>query len=258
MPPTIAIHSPRIGGAAVSIPDAVSWRRARAGRIARRSLYVALAAVPLLVLLYFFVDRPLSEAFRGWRDFPGYQFVRFIQQFGEGKWYIVPGLVAALVLYLARSAYWRPPLYVALAVALSGIAVNVLKVIFGRYRPSRFFDDGDYGFAFFELASNARSFPSGHSTTVFAAAMALALLMPRLRIVWFTLAATLAFTRVVTGAHYLSDVIAGAWMGTVSALLLAVYLFPPPSAGPSDQDAKRSRNESRPLDVSSTTSAPPG
>ena len=51
-------------------------------------------------------------------------------------------------------------------------------------------------------------------------ACALALLYPRLRALWFAAAAVVAASRVIVGAHYPGDVLAGAWFGVVITLAL--------------------------------------
>ncbi len=65
------------------------------------------------------------------------------------------------------------------------------------------------------------SFPSGHSTTVFAAAVALGFIFPRARAAWLVAAVVIAASRVLVGAHYPSDVVAGAALGACVAYLLA-------------------------------------
>jgi undecaprenyl-diphosphatase len=69
------------------------------------------------------------------------------------------------------------------------------------------------------------SMPSGHATIAFAIAAALLLALPELRRRWWCVAGLLAWaaltaaSRVVLGVHYLTDVLAGALLGTASALL---------------------------------------
>jgi undecaprenyl-diphosphatase len=62
--------------------------------------------------------------------------------------------------------------------------------------------------------------PSGHSTAVFAAAVAIGAVWPQARVPVWTYAAIIAASRVVVSAHYPSDVIAGALVGTGSALFI--------------------------------------
>lgn len=67
--------------------------------------------------------------------------------------------------------------------------------------------------------SQEPSFPSDHATFGFAIAIALFLVSRRIGILTLLFAALIAFSRVYTGEHYVSDVIAGALIGGVIALL---------------------------------------
>ncbi|MEZ4530536.1 MAG: phosphatase PAP2 family protein [Thermomicrobiales bacterium] len=64
------------------------------------------------------------------------------------------------------------------------------------------------------------SFPSDHATFGFAVAVAIVLAQRRIGLLALALATALAFARVYVGEHYLGDVIAGALIGTVSAILV--------------------------------------
>jgi membrane-associated phospholipid phosphatase len=198
-------------------------RAEEAMRLLRRGFRALWWVVPVLVLLIMYVDRPVAESWHDAQDKPAYAFFNAADELGEGDWYILPGLCLALGMGLAGSAHWRKPLYVAVSVIVSGIAVNLIKAFLGRYRPVRYFENGDYGFNFLELSASMRSFPSGHTTTAFAVAVALGLLFPRTRILWWSVAGLVGLGRIATGAHFPSDVVAGAWLGTVTAMVLSVY-----------------------------------
>ncbi|RCW25802.1 undecaprenyl-diphosphatase [Ciceribacter lividus] len=113
-------------------------------------------------------------------------------------------------------------LYLFATVALSGLSANLIKRAIGRARPIQFEEWG--AFAFSPFAGNARfeSFPSGHATTIGALFMALALLLPRYRVVLAMLAVWLGMTRVMVGAHYPSDVTAGLAFGAWFSLFIAI------------------------------------
>ena len=64
------------------------------------------------------------------------------------------------------------------------------------------------------------SLPSGHAVDAFAAAMAIGALWPRTRPLLWTYAVIIAVSRVVLTAHFPSDVLAGAMVGVVGALLV--------------------------------------
>jgi dolichol-phosphate mannosyltransferase len=70
--------------------------------------------------------------------------------------------------------------------------------------------------------AHLNSFPSGHLSITAALAVATALLFPRLAVVAYAYVAAVAFTRVMFGAHFPFDVVAGTALGIASALLVAV------------------------------------
>ena len=59
------------------------------------------------------------------------------------------------------------------------------------------------------------SFPSGHSITAFAIAIAIGLFYPYLQLCLLVVALLIAASRIVLGMHFLSDVLAGSTIGVV-------------------------------------------
>ncbi len=112
-----------------------------------------------------------------------------------------------------------------LSVAGAGLLVTVVKRLIGRARPHVALRlpgaEPQLTFDWLSWKASYASFPSGHSTTVFATAVAFALLFPRARWPLLALAVLVAATRVVLGAHYPSDVIAGACVATAFVLWMA-------------------------------------
>ena len=98
-------------------------------------------------------------------------------------------------------------------VIASVIIAPTLKFIVGRERPSEAGDDSD---VFAPFSGNA-SFPSGHATQAFTVASVFAFTYddhPLVGGVAFTLAAGVGLSRINSNAHYASDVVAGAILGT--------------------------------------------
>ncbi|WP_181409754.1 phosphatase PAP2 family protein [Martelella alba] len=161
----------------------------------------------------------------------------FASGFGNSAWIIVGALAALLLALVAwRLAVRRRPRAQALILAQSavfflitivgsGITVNLIKRVIGRARPSEFIHHGIFSFEPFSFNAHFASFPSGHATTVGAFFAALSFFLPRYRLAFFIAAAWLAVGRVIVGAHYPSDVVAGlaygGWFSYAVAILFA-------------------------------------
>lgn len=64
------------------------------------------------------------------------------------------------------------------------------------------------------------SFPSNHAVNCFAAATLLAWYYPYVRLIFFFVAALVAYSRVYVGVHFPSDVVAGALIGFIIAAVI--------------------------------------
>jgi membrane-associated phospholipid phosphatase len=146
-----------------------------------------------------------------------------------------PGaLVASTVLFVAGRASGKPAVAVPALRALESIIVSGVitgggKVLVGRERPDAARGDAKVfrpgrGFS----SSDFQSFPSGHATAAFAAAMAVdiegARYWPRARPYVAPLlyggATLVGVSRIYHDRHWSSDVVAGAAVGTITARLL--------------------------------------
>ena len=149
---------------------------------------------------------------------------RVVTVAGLGSWYLWPlglgatGLIAASFT-VAKGKAERARLYrqwawilifAFLAVLLSGLLVDVIKVAVGRARPKLLELVGFYGFLPVNFRADYHSFPSGHAATAASVALALTYLRPELR--WLALAYALPIvaSRVIVNAHFLGDVVGGA------------------------------------------------
>lgn len=135
---------------------------------------------------------------------------------------------ARLSLSFDGEARWRSWSYAAgfafAAVAASGIATNIVKALLGRFRPKLYFRDQLYGFDFFHWKSDYLAFPSGHTTTAFAVATVLTILWPRHVAAYFLLALLVAASRVLSNAHWVSDVLGGGFVG-IAVTLYVRHVF---------------------------------
>jgi len=156
-----------------------------------------------------------------------------LTRLGKSDWILV-GTGLFLVWALARDAaalrrrprcaHWARAavaLYLFLSVAVAGLIAVLLKYAIGRARPELLEEFGPYSFQALAFDPDWASFPSGHATTAMALAVALGLLVRRLRAAIICAGLWIAFSRVANGAHYPSDSLAGCLLGGATAWLLA-------------------------------------
>ena len=123
-----------------------------------------------------------------------------------------------MVAFAAAIVLRRPVLFgmVLLAEVLGESAASGLKQLFDRHRPPLRLGEPQ---PLVRLPPSP-AFPSGHATTSFACALVLSAALPRLRWPLLALAALIAFSRVYNGVHYPLDVLAGALLGALIALVV--------------------------------------
>lgn len=123
----------------------------------------------------------------------------------------------------------------------SGVTVQLLKNIFSRERPSSASVSGGKWngvFARFKKGNKNKSianfdaFPSGHSTTAFAAASTLSYFYPdgAVPYVAYTLATAVSISRVMEATHWVSDCVLGAGIGYLSTQLIIKWNYFPSNA----------------------------
>ena len=113
------------------------------------------------------------------------------------------------------------PAFLFLSIAVSGFVVDVLKVVFGRARPKLLFQSDVYGFAWLMWHPDHWSFPSGHSATIVALMTALWFLWPQHVLFYVLVAMIVSVSRLVVGAHYLADSLAGALVAVLTTRWVA-------------------------------------
>lgn len=142
-------------------------------------------------------------------------FFRFITRFGDGGIFWIAVCVCLLLAVKTRREIGLPA---AMSLALNALATNVfLKRMIARIRPYDWVTD----LQILTRQPHDFSFPSGHSAASFSVAMAIYLSgHKRAGTVALIFAALIAVSRLYLGVHYPTDVLAGAAIGCLSALVI--------------------------------------
>jgi undecaprenyl-diphosphatase len=109
------------------------------------------------------------------------------------------------------------------AVLVPVLAGEAIKWIAGRGRPFVGGKANAFNFVPFSGTEAYASLPSSHAITAFALAFAVAALWPRARAVMIVYAIVIAATRLLLLAHHPSDVVAGALIGAIGAMVVRYW-----------------------------------
>jgi membrane-associated phospholipid phosphatase len=133
-------------------------------------------------------------------------------------------LVVVLMWRLDPMRRWAVPGVAATAIC-SGLAADGVKMLIARARPHSFNFLGSVWSSFGpwlplgSLGSASQSFPSAHTATAVGLAIALMCIYPAARGLFCFLPFLVAYQRIDSGAHFLSDVLCGAAVACLVASL---------------------------------------
>jgi undecaprenyl-diphosphatase len=148
-----------------------------------------------------------------------------VSTLGNGTGMVLGALV--LLWWFDRDLVKRHWAWLLLAVFMGAAVMQALKYGIGRPRPLSTFallvESGQAHINVVGRALSRRSFPSGHAQAAASVLTYLGCLYPRYWLGWVTGILLAAIGRVYVGVHFPSDVIAGAIIGSFSALAV-VYL----------------------------------
>jgi undecaprenyl-diphosphatase len=196
------------------------------------SFWLAMAlTIAVIVASMFYLDTVASD----WaRHLPPHmtEAADRISNFGLSGWFLYP----LGILLLALAGLMTPSLprqtqgvlaalvarfgFLFVAIGLPGLFATIVKRLIGRARPYVGAHDDPFAYMPFIWRPEYASLPSGHAVTATAAAIAIGAVWPRSRAVMWLYAAIIMFARVALNVHHPSDVVAGALVGVVGALLV--------------------------------------
>ncbi|MCB1282211.1 MAG: phosphatase PAP2 family protein [Salinibacterium sp.] len=238
---------------ATTLPHTRSPLAGRARRRWTRWLIRGLLPALVLIVIAHLLDRPVFEALSVSKP--------ELERMEEGGLYRLSWLMGTMWVwvFIASALYLHdrspPPhgprpamgrrrdpgaraIAVAGAALVAGLVAEVLKVFIGRERPTRLVD-GQFVEQMYTfkpvlggvIDGSNLGMPSSHAAVAFAGAAALAFVMPTVRGIALLLAGLCALSRIIASAHTLSDVVVGAAVGVMVAVLFARWSITRTSPG---------------------------
>ncbi len=141
-----------------------------------------------------------------------------ITEVGDSLWFFVISILGFLISYFLSKSKIKTKfiqnlknffIFLFTALLLTGVLTQLMKHIIGRPRPNYSSENGTFGFEFFSFESSLHSFPSGHTSTIFVVAFTLSMLTPKIKSFYIFFALIVGLSRVIVGAHFLTDVVGG-------------------------------------------------
>jgi len=149
-----------------------------------------------------------------------------ITDVGDSFWYFIILILVFLLSYLSkitglltlnRYSYLQKLSFFGFTyLFIVGVITQIIKHIVGRPRPNHTLLDGSFEFNFFTTDSAFHSFPSGHSSTIIAVVIISSLIFPSIKYFFYLCGFLIAISRVVVGAHFFTDVVAGTLIAIIA------------------------------------------
>ena len=184
---------------------------------------IGIAATAIAVSFHF--DDSVREFMMQHQNPAMSNFMRYVSLLGDWPLHAAVGLGFLALAWRRGSEQWtRIFLAMLVAMLLAGVAGTVIKRTVPRARPS-VQTETRWGGPHF--SSKYHSFPSGHvgASTAFFGVLLIA--RRRIGLVCLAIPILIGFSRMYIGAHYLSDVVCAAVLGTLCALVVAYFILLP-------------------------------
>ena len=179
-----------------------------------------IAATAIAVSFYF--DNSVRDFMIEHQNPAVHYFMRCVSLLGNWPLHAAVGLILLGLAWRRGSEKWtRIFLAMLLAMLLAGVTGTVIKRTVPRARPS-VHSEARWGGP--RLSSKYHSFPSGHvgASTAFFGVLLIA--RRRIGLACLPIPILIGFSRMYIGAHYLSDVVCAAVLGTLCALVVVHFV----------------------------------
>ncbi|ASQ45446.1 phosphatase PAP2 family protein [Legionella clemsonensis] len=187
---------------------------------------VMISYVGLIVLSFLYFDKPVAEYFYNLDVRKHLALVGWITKLGLGVVYMPTLFILAVIFrYLIVNREWAARAwFLLMCVAIPNVVCGFLKILFGRARPNLWIHNDVYGFYGLQLHAPFWSFPSGHTTTIMSVVFGLSIVFPRYCYAFMLTGITVALSRVLLTHHYLSDILAAAYLSLLEIGILLCFL----------------------------------
>lgn len=209
-------------------------RRAEAARRSARHVVQLTAIFSLAIIVLMYALDAFEIGLMPKRGTASLWPIRILTDFGKSEYvlWLVAGVLIVIAVASPRLRGTSRSLllglgtrlqFVFFAVLLPVMTGELIKWMVGRGRPFVGGEANPFNFAHFKGGEAYASFPSGHAITSFALAFAISALWPQARVAMIVYALLIAASRLVLLAHHPSDVVAGALVGVVGAMVVRYW-----------------------------------
>jgi undecaprenyl-diphosphatase len=179
--------------------------------IFKKAIYILIPIIILLVLFY--LDHQIRDFIKmNIKSAEWETIVQTLNKFGDGGVQAVIAIIMIFAGYFKKNTnLLKTGKYGLYAIIAAGIAIQIIKHIIGRPRPTL----TDAGVSNFgpSISIGLDSFPSGHTASSFALAAVLSSAYPKGRYIFYSLAGIAGLSRIYLDSHFASDVFAGTLLG---------------------------------------------
>lgn len=184
----------------------------------RRWWFVCAILAALIVAASFFFDGAVQSWIAQHQTRSGTTLMRAVSRWGDWPTHVFIGVAGAAIAYARRRREWVV-IFAAMVVAcaVAGLTNRTIKMSAGRSRPAVKVDAGWNGPS---LRSDYHAFPSGHTASSMAFFAVLCGARRKIGFALLPIPLLIAASRLYVNAHYLSDVVFGAMLGVLCAILV--------------------------------------
>ena len=192
-------------------------------RVRSTKIWIALVVLAVIALVAaFFLDQSAATWITAHSSLELKRVMRIVSRVGDWPAHVIAGLIGIAIAFAVGSKAWmRIFLAMIIALALAGITTRAIKIATGRARPSVKTEARWNGPQF---SSKYHAFPSGHTASSTAFFVALFLARKKQGAPLLLIPILIALSRMIAGAHYLSDVTFAAILGVICAVFVAHWL----------------------------------